>query len=158
MNELRLYEIAANIEECMLQDGFDEVELSALVESMEAKAGAVVAVSDKLESFVDYCKSEEKRIAEKRKFAENRAKRLKKYLQDCMEASGMVELPIGTKTAKLVKNPPSVVIEDPDKLHKDFFEVVYSERVDKVAIKAALKLGTFVEGAHLEQKLSLRIK
>jgi hypothetical protein len=155
---MKLYEIAANIEECMLQDGFDEVELSALVVSMEAKAGAVVAVSDRLLSFVDYCKAEEKRIAEKRKFAENRSKRLIKYLQDCMEGAGMAEMPIGTKTAKLVKNPSAVVIEDPDKLHKDFFEVIVSERVDKVKIKEALKLGTFVEGAHLEQKLSLRIK
>jgi hypothetical protein len=107
---------------------------------------------------VDYCKDEEKRIADIRKVAENKRKRALDYLHNCMIGAGMVELPIGTKTAKIVKNPPAVVIDDPDKLHKDFIEVVYSERVDKVKIKAELNLGKFVEGAHLEQKLSLRIK
>jgi hypothetical protein len=157
MNELRLYEIAANIEECMLQDGFDEVELSALVVSMEAKAGAVVAVSDKLDSFVEYCKSEEKRIAEKRKFAENRAKRLKKYLQDCMEASGMVELPIGTKTAKIQKTPGKLVMDCEEKIPKRFMVITQTTAADKMAIKEALKSGD-VSGCHIEKGFTLKIK
>jgi hypothetical protein len=141
-----------------MADDFNEEELNALVESMEQKAGAIIHVSDKIKSFVDYCKNEEKRIADIRKVAENKRTRALSYLQNCMEGAGMVSIPIGTKTAKIVKNQPSVVIDNPDKLHKDFFEVVVSERVDKVKIKAALKIGTFVEGAHMEQKLSLRIK
>ena len=48
MSDLKLYEIAADIEAAIMADELDEELLNSLVESMEAKAEAVMVVTDKL--------------------------------------------------------------------------------------------------------------
>ena len=155
--KLKLYEIAANVEAALMADEFNEEELTALVESMQDKAVAIVAVSDKIGNFVNYCKDEEKRIATKRKFAENRARLLIDYLHNCMNVSGFAEMEIGTKTAKIVKNPPSVIIEDGELIPAEFKVVEMVTVIRKAEIKKALKSGP-VPGASLSHGTSLRIK
>ena len=155
--DLRLYEIAENIDAALMADEFEPSVIDGLVTSMEDKAKAIIAVSGKIGSFVDLCKSEEKRISQLRKFAENRDVRLKSYLKDCMELAGMVELPVGTMTAKIQKNPPKVIIDNEEDLPAKYIRVVQTNSVDKAGLKIALKSGD-VKGCHLDQSSSLRIK
>ena len=125
---------------------------------MESKAGAVVAFSESLQSFADRCKAEEKRIADKRKFVENRVAQMRDYLHRCMDVAGVMEIEVGTKTAKITKNPHKVVIEDGDLLPAKFKVIQQTTSIDKAGIKDALKAGEEVSGATLEQGFSLRIK
>lgn len=155
--KLTLYKASAEVEELLLADEIQEVALELAIESMTERAEAVLAVSDKVGNFVDYCKSEEKRIAEKRKYAENKQKRLKEYLQNCMEAAGFMEMEIGTKKAVIQKNPPKVIIDDEDLIPQEFKVIEQVTKIRKDEIKAALKSGE-VPGAHTEQGFSLRIK
>ena len=75
-----------------------------------------------------------------------------------MDSAGFTEMQIGTKTAKIQKNPPKVVIFDEQDLPAKFVEIVQTQRINKVAIKEALKAGESVDGARIDQGFSLRIK
>ena len=156
--EMKLYEIAADLQDALTAEEFDEERLDQLAHAFEQKAGAIVAVSKVMASFVDYCKAEEKRIAEKRKAVENRKQRLFDYLQTHMEATGVAEMTTGTATVKLQKNPPKVVVDNEDSLPPKYLKIIQTTQIDKNAIKDALKAGEEVTGAHLEQGLSLRVK
>ena len=61
---------------------------------------------------------------------------------------------------KIKKNPPSVVIDSPDMIPAEFMKAPPPPppSIDKVAIKEALKSGTEVPGARLNQELRLEIK
>jgi hypothetical protein len=56
---------------------------------------------------------------------------------------------------KLKKNPPSVVIDDLTQIPTQYQRQKIQVDIDKVAIKAAIKAGEEVPGAHLEQGTSL---
>jgi hypothetical protein len=156
--EMKLYEISEELLNVIESEEFDEEKLSELTMAFEQKAGGIVAFNEKMLSFVDYCKEEEKRIAAKRKAVENRAKRLTEYLKMNMEASGMMELEIGTKKLKIQNNPPLVVIDNEEALPAKFFTVIpETKQVNKAAVKEALKAGP-VDGAHTEQGTRLVIK
>lgn len=158
MTEMKLYEISDELLKVIEADEFNEESLNELVISFEKKAGGIVSFNESMQTFIDYCKSEEKRIAAKRKAVENRGKSLMTYLKTCMESSGMMEMEVGTKTLKIQSNPPSVVIDDESLLDAKFFTIIPEQyQINKAEIKAALKQGD-VNGAHTEQGTRLVVK
>jgi hypothetical protein len=158
MTEMKLYEISDELLKVIEAEEFDEAALNELVISFEKKAGGIVSFNESMQTFIDYCKSEEKRIAAKRKAVENRGKSLMSYLKMCMEAAEMMEMEVGTKTLKIQNNPPAVVIDDESLIDAKFFTVIpESKQLNKAEIKAALKQGE-VTGAHTEQGTRLVVK
>jgi phage host-nuclease inhibitor protein Gam len=93
----------------------------------------------------------------------NRAKKhnewVRRYLQIAMEQTNTEEIKTATIKLKIQNNPPSVVIDD-ESLIPDSYKRIIPERkeIDKVAIKDAWKQNIGVNGTHIEQKKSLRIK
>ena len=159
--ELKLYEAAAEFADILYRDDFGEeeiAELDKLQHCIEEKAANILTIADDFEAFANRCKEEEQRLANRRKAAENRVKSLKHYLQRNMEQAGIMDLKLDTKTAKLQKNPPAVVIDNEADIPSRFYVIVpETYRLDKVALKDALKKEK-VKGAHLEQGLSLRVR
>ena len=158
MNEMKLYEISGELLKVIEAEEFDEESLNDLVISFEKKAGGIVSFNESMQTFIDYCKTEEKRIAAKRKAVENRGKSLMSYLKTCMESAGMMEMVVGTKTLKIQNNPPSVVIDDEAFIPACFYTVIpATSQLNKADLKAALKKGE-VNGAHTEQGTRLVVK
>lgn len=129
--------------------------LSAVQGEWEEKALAVAGYFQGLEAQVSAMKEAEKRIAERRKHAENAVQRLKDYLQRQMEATGVEKVECPYFSISLAKCPPSVEIEDESLVPPEFKNIEIVEKIDKKAIKAA----GGCQGARIvTDKHTLRIK
>lgn len=126
---------------------------------LEIKAEAYAKVILNIESDISVIKSEEKRLADRRKTLENNIKRMKEALQYVMETTGKTKFKTELFSFNVQNNAPSVVIDvDVHDLPERFWKVKEPE-ADKTKIKEALKQGEDLGGiAHLEQSASLRIK
>ena len=141
-----------------------------------------------LDSQIELCDAEIKRIKEHEARFQKMSERLRNYAVRSMLATGVKSLDAPTAKLRLQSNPPSVVIDDVLALDERFFMVQFSMRGDlwararavlqdwadsavvdaikvgefstpiKSAIAAAIKAGKEVPGARLDQKYRLVVK
>ena len=158
----KLYEIATGYKniEYLLENGEDNEELAAVLNSLDAeiedKAENIAKLIKNYEADIEAFKTEEKRIAERRRTLENIVKRLKEYLFNNMKLTGKTKFKKGTFSFNIAKNPASVEITNADIISSDY--KTYTEVLDKKAILQDLKDGKDVQGAILKQNESLRIR
>ena len=159
----KLYEIATGYKniEYLLENGEDNEELAAVLNSLDAeiedKAENIAKLIKNYEADIEAFKTEEKRIAERRRTLENIVKRLKEYLFNNMKLTGKTKFKRGTFSFNIAKNPPSVEITNVDVISSDY--KTYTEVLDRKAILQDLKDGKDVQGAILvTDKESLRIR
>jgi len=110
------------------------------------------------EAQVDAISAEIKRLQDLKKSRENRLARVRKGYTDFLIAveKKKIETPKGTMT---VAAPTfSTVIDSIDELPDDYKRTTIKVEADKTAIKQAIQGGHTVKGAHLEEKVSIRIK
>ena len=105
----------------------------------------------------DVIKAEEKALAERRRSKEKRIEWLKGYLVSNFERMGKkgIETPrckVTTRTTKRVE------VVDEDRVPVDFIRVKEERTVDKKAIMAAFKCGTYVPGAELVSSTSATVR
>jgi hypothetical protein len=129
--------------------------LVALEESKVEKCGNAICYLNMLKHGIEDMKAEEKRIATMRKSLESRAKNLESAFAYVLKNMGDKEVITKYGVMKVRKNPPSVVIDDLSKVPTKFQHQKIEVTIDKTAIKAAIKAGEEVPGAHLEQGTSL---
>lgn len=105
-------------------------------------------------------KNEEKRISEQRKVLESRLTKFKEYVKECMEQNGFTKIETQLGALSIVKNPISVEIYDEAQIPDEYKTKVIEIKVDKTAIKKALKeTGEIIPGTRIiNNKTSLRIK
>jgi len=108
-----------------------------------------------LELGINICQIEIDRINKMKEKANKRIETIKKYLTPYVVKQGKIEA--GTFTLSTRKSE-SVKIIDELSIPEQFKEIVKTEKIDKNAIKADLKLGINVPGAELEKKDNLQIK
>ena len=109
-----------------------------------------------MSAFISMLKEEEKALSERRKSIEGRVDSLKKYILSNMEAGEKVndaQAQIGTRKSEAVEILNEMLI--PKELCN---HVPESWRVDKAAIKKAIKSGKDIEGAKVVQRLNLTVK
>ena len=158
----KLYELSTGYKniEYLLENGEDNEELAAVLNSLdeeiEDKAENIAKLIKNYEADIEAFKTEEKRIAERRRTLENDVKRLKEYLFNNMKLTGKTKFKSGTFSFNIAKNPPSVEITNQDIISSDY--KVLTETIDKKAILTDLKEGKDVQGAILKQSESLRIR
>ena len=158
----KLYELSTGYKniEYLLENGEDNEELAAVLNSLdeeiEDKAENIAKLIKNYEADIEAFKTEEKRIAERRRTLENDVKRLKEYLFNNMKLTGKTKFKSGTFSFNIAKNPPSVEITNQDIISSDY--KVLTETIDKKAILTDLKEGKDVQGAILKQNESLRIR
>lgn len=163
---MKLYEISNNYD-ALLNRLYDcEIDEQAVYDTLEALEGELVTKAEniaKIESMMAYevsaIEQEIKRLTAKKKTIENGQSRLKKYLFDNMKRLGMDKLKGELFTVSIRKNPPKLIIDDPDKVPASFLTIVPEHyEINNPMLKDALKAGEFVTGAHIEQGESLQIK
>lgn len=135
--------------------------LESIQGDMQEKCTNVAAFIRNTESLADQIKQAEQAMAARRKALENRADRIRQYLLENMQRTGISKIDSPWFKIALAKNPPSVVVDDEDTLkfaHPEFVNVVTTESLDKTAIKEAIKAGQIVEGARLASSDRVTIK
>jgi predicted nuclease with TOPRIM domain len=158
---MKLYELTTNYLSVM--DMAEEMDTDTLKDTLESieeeihdKAENIAKLVKNLNADVDALKTEEKRLADRRKSLENKVIHLKEYLQNQLEVAGLDKVKRPTLTVSIQNNPPSVKVID-EKLLSDFM-IPQDPKLDKKAILTALKEGQEVNGAELFQSRGVRIR
>lgn len=163
MENLSLYQIISSfpklIEEEMSEEDKKEVE-KELTELLQQKSQNLIGYIRNIELTIEAMKNEEKRISEQRKILESRLTKFKEYVKECMEQNGFTKIETQLGALSIAKNPISVEIYDEAQIPDEYKTKVIEIKVDKTAIKKALKeTGEIIPGTRIiDNKTSLRIK
>lgn len=134
--------------------------LESLSGDIEVKAVNVAAFARNLEASAEAIKTAETEMANRRKAIENRAKRIRTYLQEQMTRTGITKIECPYFKLSIRDNPPAVVIDAESQIPQEYMRQPETPppAPDKKAIAEALKAGKEVSGAHLERGQRLEIK
>ena len=163
MENLSLYQITSSfpklIEEEMSEEDKKEVK-KELTELLQQKSQNLIGYIRNIELTIEAMKNEEKRISEQRKILESRLTKFKQYVKECMEQNGFTKIETQLGALSIAKNPISVEIYDEAQIPDEYKTKVIEIKVDKTAIKKALKeTGEIIPGTRIiDNKTSLRIK
>lgn len=163
MENLSLYQITSSfpklIEEEMSEEDKKEVK-KELTELLQQKSQNLIGYIRNIKLTIEAMKNEEKRISEQRKILESRLTKFKEYVKECMEQNGFTKIETQLGALSIAKNPISVEIYDEAQIPDEYKTKVIEIKVDKTAIKKALKeTGEIIPGTRIiDNKTSLRIK
>ena len=161
---MTLYELTAEFQELLNMMEDPEVDdqvladtLAAVAGEIEAKAEGYAAVITILEGDVTAIKTEEHRLAERRRGFEARITRMKDTVKAAMLLANKqkIESPLFTLTVR--KTAPSLVIDDEGAIPECYWKQA-DPTIDKVALKNDIKAGLECGYAHLESGQTLNIK
>lgn len=138
-----------------------EDSLEAVSGEIEYKADCYARVMAELEAQKAAVKTEKDRLAALESSLGKNIDRMKESLKTSMIATGKTKFKTPLFSFSIAKNPPKVVIDDPDRIPEGFL-IPQPPKVDTASIKESLKsidAGPMWEGiCHLEQGESLRIR
>ena len=152
-------EAAEKLADAELPDEVIADTLESLQFPIEEKAKNVAMVIRNIEASAKAIKEAADAMILRAKSEENRAKKLKGYLQSAMEATGITKIESPYFVISLRNNPESVVIDAESQIPADYMrEVPATYSPDKTLIKKAIHDGYEVPGCHLTRTQSLQIK
>lgn len=135
----------------------DELTPEMIADTLEGIEGAM---GDKLDAAYSHVRNLEglaktvddeiKRLGDRKKSFENRAKQIRQYVLMCLLASGQDKLKTTTNTFTAAKGRASVIIDNQDLLPDELVTVQTLVAPDKKAIQEAIENGVEVKGAHIE--------
>lgn len=135
----------------------DDLTPEMIADTLEGIGGAL---GDKLDGAFTYVRNLEglaktvdeeiKRLTDRKKSFENRAKSIRKYVLSCLLASGQDSLKTTTNTFTARKGVASVVIDNIELLPDELVTTQVLTAPDKKSIKEAIENGVEVAGAHIE--------
>ncbi|HEY8037814.1 MAG TPA: siphovirus Gp157 family protein [Methylobacter sp.] len=167
MNRLSLYELSANYLQALdfLTDPEMDLPIETVNDTLEALGGEledkainVAKFFRNMEATADAIKVAEANMAKRRKALENRVQWLKNYIKGNMEVCGISNIECPHFKLSIQKNPAIVNVLDEDAIPAQFKEAVISWKIDKTAIKDAIKSGSVVPGTELISSTRLSIK
>lgn len=131
--------------------------LEAIEDEISVKVENIAKFLKNINSDIEALKGEEKRLAQKRRYLENKSKGLKDYTQNVLETNKLKSLKAGLFNVRLQKNNASVKIVDPNKV-PNTYKIAQDPKIDGDAILKELKAGKSIEGVELvTDKQHLRI-
>lgn len=159
---MNLYQINSQIQQ-VVEAADDNGEINAeLFDQLqivkEEKQLNVIKYIKHLENEEELFDKEIERIKKLKQIAGNRKEWLKKYLENSMRIDGRTEIDYPLFKAKIRKNPPRLTIADEKLIPEEFKKQEIIIKIDKDAIKDALKSGKEIAGCALEQNERLEIK
>lgn len=138
-----------------------EDSLEAVSGEIEVKADGYARVRAELMFTSAALKAEIDRLTARKRAIDNNIDRMMESLKNGLIAAGKPKFKTDLFSFSVQKNPPRVVIDDPDRIPKGFL-IPQPPKVDTASIKESLKsvdAAEMWEGvAHLEQGESLRIR
>lgn len=167
MMPLALYKLADQYVEAAQRMADLELDEQTVADTLEGLAGEVEVKATNVAMFVrnlevsaEAIKSAEADMAARRKAIENRAKRIRQYLQEQMARTGITKIECPHFKLSIRSNPPAVVIDAEGQIPEEFMRQAPPPppAPDKKALADALKSGREVPGCHLESGQRLEIK
>ena len=131
--------------------------LNAIQESFEPKAQNVALVCLELKDKKDMIDREIARLKKLSDRAKTAQEWLENYLTDTMTSVGYERID-GTFSRISFRSSEETIIDNIALLPSEYVTVETTYKPDKKAIKAAIKAGKEVSGAHIEKKKNLQIK
>jgi Siphovirus Gp157 len=161
-SNLKLYELSNAYKQVMdlLEEGETESlrdTLESIQEPLEDKAENIAKLVQSSLAECEVIKSEEKRLADRRRALETKVTGLKQYLFEQLEHAGLSKVKRPTITVSIQNNPPSVEVLD-EGLILSQFRIPQPDKVDKKALLIHLKEGNELPGVTLKQGRGLRIR
>lgn len=156
-----LYELSNNWQQVYDMDLDEDTwldTLDAINEDVKDKIENSGRLYRSWESDAKALKSEEERLAKKRKAIENRMKSLKGYLQDNMERMKKNKIKTDLFSFNIQNNPAGTNIVDEKLIPSKYYETETVKKFDKRAMLDDLKAGQVIAGVELKQSQSLRIR
>lgn len=167
MSNLSLYQLSGNYLEALefLTDPEADFPTEVINDTLEALGGKledkainVAKFMRNMEAAAEAIKIAEADMAKRRKALENRVKWLKEYLKGNMEACGISKIECPYFKIAIQANPAAINILDESSIPDQFKEQVITWKIDKAAIKDAIKAGETVPGAELVNGTRLAIR
>lgn len=168
--EMKLYEIAGEYRllaekladgDFDLQTIHDTIEASGLTDALQEKAAGVEMVARAAEMHVPTIDAEIARLQALKARRQKIAQGLRDYLRHNMETAGIERIECPMFELKLKRNPPAVEVLDDAQIPALFWTFPApkppEQRIDKNAIKNAIKAGLEVPGARLVQHTRLEV-
>lgn len=157
-----LYELTGQYQQLLeLESEIDEQTfidtLQSIDEAIEDKAENLAKVIKEMEATITTIANEVNRLQSKKQVVANRVSNLKTYLQGEMEKVNKTKVKGALFTVNIQNNPPSLKVENTDKIPKSFY-IEQEPTLDKKALKEAVKNGEVIEGVALVQTQSVRIR
>ena len=156
--ELEISNILAVADE--LPEGEQELAMEYLDTLGELEAEKVDAIGYAIrqrKAEIAFLQEEERRIRARRQAMESRLERFREYLRDTFRANDLTKLK-GAKTTMYLMRSESVDIYHAAELPERFVVTKVEHQPDRTKIKEAIKAGTVVPGAQLQERVSLVVK
>lgn len=159
-----LYQIASILKRCFRIDEntavdgetgevFDAAYLDQLKMEKSKKADNIACWIKELQAEAEACKAQENAFKERRQRAEKKIKSLSDYLTAWIPGET-----IETKRASIRwRKSVAVVVTDESRIPEEFRIRKVTESIDKAEIRRALKNGSIIEGASLEERQNIQI-
>lgn len=162
-----LYELTGSMKHLLdlAQSGeVDQETIDNTIESMdlttdiEIKIEGYAIVMDELKASNERIRSEEKRLADRRRVQQNNYDRMRATLLDQMKLLQLDRVKTDKYTVSVRKNPVKVTVRDEKNIPKDFF-IEQRPKVDRKKLKEYLEsTNEKLEGVELTQDESLQIR
>src|SRR5690606_2881167 len=127
-------------------------------QALQVKASNIAFVIRDFDLDAEKIAKEIERLQKLQKSKLNAKERLKAYLKQNMEATGITEIKCDLVTVRLQNSRSSVEIIDKEKIPKKYLTKKIDFVPDKNSIKEALESGHTVKGVELKENKSLIIK
>lgn len=125
--------------------------------TFEEKAIATATVSRMLGNTVEEVSKEIDRLKRLKAHLEREDGRVREYLKRAMEMTGTEKVQ-GISASISFRKSEQTVIDNEGELPEEYITVKTTYTPNKTAIKAAIKAGNEVPGAHIETVMNLQIK
>ena len=167
MNNLSLYELSSTYVEALdaLTDPEVDLPIEAVNDTLEGLSGEledkavnVAKFLRNMEAMAKAIKNAEAEMARRRKSLESRVTWMKSYLKGSMEHTGITKIECPFFKISIQNNPASISILNEEAIPAEYKAQVISWKIDKTAIKNAIKGGKTIPGAVLVNGTRLAIK
>lgn len=136
---------------------FDSDNLEELQLAFDDKVEAVALFIKNLDAESKALRYEEGQLKARRESKERKAERLRKYLLSCLEQTGVKSVET-TKAKVTTRKSEYVEIFNENKIPKEFVSIETIKKIDKVALKKAIKEGRKLNSAKLMERTNIQLK
>ncbi|MBU5424975.1 siphovirus Gp157 family protein [Tissierella pigra] len=161
----KLYELTEmyqNISDLISDDevGNEALEkaLEDIKDNIELKAENMAKLIKNIDGDIEVLKTEEERLADRRKALENKKENIKTYLENQLKIMKVDKVKTPLFTVALQNNPQSVNILDEELIPNDYKKTVTTTSISRKDLLDDLKQGLIIDGVELRQTKSLRIR
>ena len=156
---MKLYEITEaynSLLDADLDEETIEQSLKVIDDEFDVKAENIAKLISSINGDIETLKSEERRLADRRRSYEKKIESLKNYLFNNLQMVDKKRIQTPLYKISIQKNPAKLVVKDEKRVPDEYFKTV--KRLDKAKLKDAVKDGLETDYAELVQEEGLRIR